>query len=359
VDSQTHLAPDHDDDLGNVDVRALFWRNNRLVLLDNSLDSVLSIDPVSHVRERLANNSFPAVKQRAVYGYDSVVVNGTPYFDDAEREQLLALEQNNTVRVAAGATITGSAAFRARDLVTGSSANLLYALDYAADNSGVYPIIRTINTGTGATSTLMTGVLPGNAQEVPQSLAVSGNNGYLVSNTGIYAVNMTSGTRTLLSAPGAWNLASVRQLAVDSTRNRLLLASSSLDHLIAVDLTTGAQTAFSPATASGTVLAAPWGVAVSPTGEIWVSDASRGLFRVDATSGARTLMSGPGQPDNENQPAGGSVGYKSLQFDGENLYAIDTQGEVVQVDTRSGHRATLFSGWRFPRNRAPSGGFTS
>lgn len=98
---------------------------------------------------------------------------------------------------------------------------------------------------------------------------------------------------------------------------------------------------------------------MSPSGEIWVSDGTAGVFRVDATSGARTLVSGAGTPDNETQPTGGSAGFTALRFDGDALYGIGEEGTIFQIDTRSGHRAVIFSGWSFPRNRAPSGGISS
>lgn len=348
-----------DGDLNNDDVRSMFWRNNRIVLLDNQYDNVLSVDPVTHARERLANNAFPAVKQRAVYASDSVMVNGVPYFSDPDRSQLTTFDANNAMRVVAGASVTGSALFYSYDLVPSGTAGTLFTLDSTSDNTSTYPVIRSVNTTTGAITTVMTGPLQSGTTEYPSALTVSGSTGYLASATGVYRVNMTTGSRTLLSAPGAWNFSYTRQVALDSARNRLLLANMDRGFLVAIDLTTGVQTAFSESTANGPALTSPWGVAVSPSGEIWVSDAAGGVFRVDATSGARTLVSGPGTPDNETQPTLGAAGYKSLQFDGDALYGVDTQGEIFQIDTRTGHRAAIITNWLFPRNRAPTGGIST
>jgi hypothetical protein len=358
VDTNAQIAQGSDQDLGSSDVRALFWRNNRLVLLDNGMDHVLSIDPVTHSRERLANNSFPGLKQRSIYGNDSVMLNGAPHIADGEKNQLVSTDGNGAQRVVAGASVTGSGVFATNDLVIGTAPGTLYAVDYGFSNTVGFPQIRAVNTATGAISSVLGGPLNTITSEYPAALTVTGANGYLVTTDGVYRVDMAAGTRTLLSAPGAWSLGSVRQLVVDSARNRLLLAAANRTFLIAVDLNTGVQTEFSPSTAAGPALVTPWGVVISPAGEIWVSDATVGVMRVDATSGARTLVSGPGAPDNETQPAGGSGGFKSLQFDGEALYGIDVQGEIFQIDTRTGHRAAILSGWNFPRNRAPQGGIS-
>lgn len=353
ADSHLQLPQDHDDDLGNVDVRAMFWKNGRAILLDNGLDNVLSINLATHERERLANNSFPAVRQRSVYGDDSTVVGGALYVLDAERKQLLTYDASNAVQVVAGAAVNGSSAVPFRGLAPATSGNVLYGWFVRSDNVNTYPVIQSVNLTTG----VVADVMADNARtDFPFAMTVNGSTGYLVTTAGVFSVNLTSGARTLLSAPGAYPLNGVRQVALDVTRNRLLLAAYNLPHLIAVDLTSGAQSMFSTDSSGGSPFAEPSGVVVSSGGQIWASDGVRGLFRIDATSGARTLVSGPATPDNQNQPAYGSGGYMKLRVEGDALFGVDLQGEVAQIDPLSGKRLQLFSGWAFASDRLPTGG---
>jgi DNA-binding beta-propeller fold protein YncE len=120
---------------------------------------------------------------------------------------------------------------------------------------------------------------------------------------GLYRADPATGLRSLVSGTGEGTgvgLTAPRGLAVDAA-GAVLLVDSDLGALVRIDPATGNRTVVSGAgVGSGTAFSLPFGVAVdSSTGAIYVTDAGTGsgdaaVFRIDALTGARTLVSGGG-----------------------------------------------------------------
>ncbi|HEV8614204.1 MAG TPA: post-COAP-1 domain-containing protein [Methylomirabilota bacterium] len=156
----------------------------------------------------------------------------------------------------------------------------------------------------------------------------------------LFRVDATTGARTLLSDFG---IPAQGPLGVDpfgvavEASGQILVAdihagTSSLGALFRVDATTGARTLLSDFgnPAQGLLGVDPYGVALEASGQIFVIDGNAGtsirgaLFRVDATTGARTLLSDFGDP------AQGPLGVEPVGV------ALEASGQILVIDPSGG-----------------------
>jgi hypothetical protein len=156
----------------------------------------------------------------------------------------------------------------------------------------------------------------------------------------LFRVDATTGARTLLSDFGnpAQGPLGVEPfgVAVESSGQILVTdihaGTGALGALFRVDATTGARTLLSDFgnPAQGPLGVDPYGVALETSGQIFVIDGNAGtsirgaLFRVDATTGARTILSDFGDP------AQGPLGVEPVGV------AFDASGEILVIDPSGG-----------------------
>jgi hypothetical protein len=193
-------------------------------------------------------------------------------------------------------------------------------LVYFSDNGGFY----NFDTGTGV-STLrapVSGTLRFFGMDTrPSDGAVFAVN-YDDVNSGLYRVNINTGTFSLIGMTGARRFVAV---AFNPSSGQLL----GLVHdgeLYALNQTTGA------ATAIGSTGAVNRGLTFSPSGQLYGFTQDGALFRVDPATGIATAVGGTGNPLSLNQLA------EDAAFDsaGE-LFATDFGGRFFRTDPLTGN----------------------
>ena len=156
----------------------------------------------------------------------------------------------------------------------------------------------------------------------------------------VFRVDATTGARTVLSDFGnpAQGPLGVEPFGIAlEASGEILVAdihagTGALGALFRVDPTTGARTLLSDFgnPAQGPLGVDPFGVTVEPSGQILVIDGNAGtgslgaLFRVDPTTGARTLLSDFGNP------AQGPLGLEPLAV------VVEPSGQILVIDASGG-----------------------
>ncbi len=165
--------------------------------------------------------------------------------------------------------------------------------------------------------------------------AVAGTFVY-TSNSGTFgsdSFTFTVSDGTLTSAPATVTL----QIKASLSAGRILVADDGARALLLVDPVTGATAPISV----GGQFQQPHGIAFDGTGSIYVMDASSGLLRIDAQSGAQTLVS-PHSNFSASSPVG-AVGIAVEQ--GGTVIVGDSLNGVVRVNPTTGSVASLASGF--------------
>ncbi len=176
----------------------------------------------------------------------------------------------------------------------------------------------------------------------------STNNRLLVADSfqnAIVAVDLTTGNGTVISdsvTGSGINFSFPRSLALDSGNNRVLVADSGLSAVIAVDLVTGNRTVVSDSsTGSGTNLSSLSSIALdSDNNRVLVSDLSLdAIVAVDLTTGNRTVIS--------DSSTGSGTNFDNLQdivLDSNNNRVLVTDSglnAVIAVDLTTGDRTVI------------------
>ena len=182
--------------------------------------------------------------------------------------------------------------------------------------------------------------------DFPEAVAVDmSNNRALVADTArdaIYAVDLATGARSVLSdsdTPNSDNpLAAPRGIVVDAANNRALVADAYADKVVAVDLDTGERSVL--ADLSGEPLLV-WSIALdSANNRALIGDPNPAIWAVDLTTGAYSVFSNDGTPDNVNNlraPWG-------IDIDTANNRAlVADRSSVMGVDLTTGARTYLWN----------------
>ena len=176
----------------------------------------------------------------------------------------------------------------------------------------------------------------------------------------ILAVDVATGDRTVLSddsdayAGGAEvgtgvPLVGTNAIGWDPVSNRILVADSDADRLVAVDVTTGNRTIVSDSSDDGPGFAVPRAVAVdTDDGTIYVYEQNlASMYAVDPDTGTRTVIS-----DNSDSSNGGAMvgtgfsltGGRTMVYEPDSglLFMTNTEfNAVVTVDPATGDRAVF------------------
>jgi len=219
-----------------------------------------------------------------------------------------------------------------------------------ADNAVV-----AVDLASGTRTILSDATSPGPAFGFSGAIAVdSDNDRALMTSIGdgpdegaVFAVDLTDGTRTILSGPGFPNdvnpLTFPIAIAVDSDNGRALVLDEVLQAVVAVDLVSGARTILSDATTPNDVnmFGRVFDIVVdSDNDRALVLDSGRpGVVAVDLATGARTIVSDQITPDAVN----GLGAANAIALDGANNRALvtDVYLGVVAVELTSGDRVIV------------------
>ena len=331
--------------LYQYDVRGMALVGNDLIGIDNSAQAATRMTPGTAVRTLVSSNAFPrSTPIRSAY--DTVFAGGKTYLS-APSGEIIEIAANGTERVVAGAGVTGSSAIQAYVMALDAAAQVIYAATYV---NGVGQVYR-VNVTNGAVTLVNDGAAApgGTTLGYVNDMVLDAAAGKLYvasTNDVIEVITLSTGARTRLSvANPSVPLQNVTQLALDTRGNRLLVSDNAAASLIAVDLTSGAHSAFSDAGSSGPAFTFTSGVTVDSDGAIWtVGDAIR-LLRIDRATGARTQVSatvGNGSDAGSGMLVSGF--WTGLAVDGGALLIHDTAGAVLQVDRSTGARVAVARG---------------
>ncbi len=220
-------------------------------------------------------------------------------------------------------------------LVLDRKARSLVRVDRVTGESGVVS-----DDGTGG----------GPAFVTPEDVAVEASGSGVVVDSGLTAVlrvDLTTGDRSVVSdavTGGGPTFVEPLSLAVE-TNGSIVVVDRSLAAVVRVDPGTGDRTVVSDAdTGSGPVLEMPQGVEIEASGSLLVGDRQEGsraasLYRVDATNGDRTLVSGATRGEG---PSTGIVVDVSVLSDGRIVVAdSSSRKQLLAVDPATGDRERL------------------
>lgn len=336
-----------DDDLRHGDLRSLMLAGDELISIDNQVDNAIAVHTGTLARRRLASNAFPELQGRSPNAAETLPSAGVLHVFDWERDgQLFRVNGNNQLQRVAGADVIGSRAVSTEHAVIDATANVAYVAEYDFDAglSATVATLTRVDLATGVVGIVSDGATaPGGPYTAfPRGIALDreAGNVYLLTRSGVYRIRISDGDRQLLAAPTGNEFDQSTQVSLDRRNGRLLVAGYQQDHLIAIDTGSGASSVFSGPTSSGPAFGEVVGVAVDANGAIWASDSTLGIFRVDAQTGARTLVSSPTGSDTTNLPLPYEA-WSRLYADGDALYAANWSSHLTQIDKATGGRAVM------------------
>ena len=338
------LPANSPDSLYSYDVRGLVMVGSDLIGVDSYYDSATRTNANTGARTLLASNGFP--RNLPVRSSNATVYTAGKTYLATQYEDLYEIASDGTERLVAGAAVTGSAAFRSYAMTVDAASQTAYGATYEDGDM----MIRRVNLATGAVTLIADGrvLVGGQPLDWVYDIAFDSAAGklYLLTPTNVQVVTISSGDRQILSAANpAVPLSGSGQLALDTRGNRILVAAENVPSLIGVDLTSGAHTAVSDASASGAPLTAPTGVAVDTDGAIWVIDDAARLVKIDRQTGARTQVSATsGSGPGVGSGALVSPYWYNVSVDGNALLIHDYTQSVLQVERTSGARLAIVRG---------------
>ena len=181
---------------------------------------------------------------------------------------------------------------------------------------------------------------------------------------GVYAIDTATGVRTLLSSntvPSAVNPLFVEPMdaVLDAANNRLLVIDRGSDALFAVDLASGARTLISQAGAqAGPDFSYPLSMVYSPVdNKAYVFDGSvavqggTALLGVDLATGNRSIAQSQADLPTNSPTDLQHADVRDMVLAGQDIIAIDTQYSAATRVTFSPNQRTRVSNNSFPRNR--------
>jgi sugar lactone lactonase YvrE len=237
----------------------------------------------------------------------------------------------------------------------------ILVLDFEAGTGGKAALFR-VDPTTGARTILSDFGLGANqGVDLGEGMALEASGQILVTdpsagtggNGALFRVDPTTGARTLLSDFGSGVNQGVgpHGVAVEATGQILVIdydaGTAGRGALFRVDPTTGVRTLLSDFGSGVNQGVDPCDVAVEASGQILVIDPSAGagaqgaLFRVDPTTGARTLLSNFGSGANRGEDPVGLVVEASGQILVADSSAGSIQGALFRVDPTTGARTVL------------------
>jgi hypothetical protein len=166
---------------------------------------------------------------------------------------------------------------------------------------------------------------------------------YLTGFSGITKVDLVSGDKSALSLETALEelrVSQIRSTGLDEFNNRLLIADSDLDVIIAVDLDSGERSKFvTNGVGDGPIMVAPRELVLDEENNVvYVADdggnASEAVFAIDLTTGNRKQVS--------HINKGSNVGVQDIVLDSDNqqLYVVFSD-EIIQIDIQSEAAVTI------------------
>jgi len=331
---------------------------NRVLVVAESLDAVIAVDLVTGVRtivsSGITSNGVNALSEPVFRDPNDLVL------DSANNRALVLDSRLDTVvavdLITGGRTIISDDAFglfsTPESLVLDSTNNRVLIIENFWFKGGKVVAVN-LSTGLGTIIYDSTTADAINALSNPKSLALdSANNRVLVVDSdldAVVAMDLSTGARIIVSGPtipDASNILSYpSDLVFDSSNNRVLVVDSGLDAVVAVDLTTGARTIVSDSTTPDAIhsLTDPYDLVLDSTNNrVLVVDGylADAVVAVDLTTGARTIISDAAMPNASNS----LLDPRALVLDSANnrvLLLDAVLNAVMAVDLVDGQRVTL------------------
>ncbi len=321
------------------DVRALAISGGEVVAFDTVYDHMLAIDLDTAERRIVTNNGFPR-------GDQPVSLNSLQKIDGQffghVYSAIGSIDYDNNVSILAG------------DLEGGANGLSIYDSAFAGDGSTAYTIgsvlvnnqwtyeVREVDLNSGVSSILSDNTVPNANNPLTGSrdikLDETNNELIVLESQRIVRVNVTTGERTVVADDASMPYIHPREVSIDASNNRLLVVDGGYNHPIAVDMTSGARTAFAN-TLIGTEAHVD-GVSMLTAGDdgaIWLKDLSNRLISADPQTGERTVFIDIGALDD-----GYPKNWYSLTTSDGLLYVKDYSG-ILEVDPQSGDFLTVFA----------------
>ncbi len=321
--------------------------NNRALVTDGNSAAVIAVDLTSGFRTVISGDGGGSgVEFRHPRGIELNASGSTAYVCDSGLDAVFSINLATGARVLLSESFagTGPQALSLRDLLWDStSGDSVLALDTR--------VLFRVDAMTGErtkVSTWSSGVPnigSGPTFNTPVAMAMdAANNRVIVIDRGseeIYAISLANGDRSVISPDTNGDIGFVSQAVVNPTTNTLLYLDRDNDSLMAVSLANGVRTVVSGgATGTGPALTNQYGVVLdSANNRVIVVDDSR-ILGIDLTSGARTEISGDGEP---GPPLLGSTRMAKI---GATVYVRNYQNKYLAVDLATGNR-TEVSGSKF------------
>jgi hypothetical protein len=298
----------------------------------------------------------------------AVSISGNVIVSDSDNDTIRTITPAGAVT-----TLAGAAPMIGDTNGAGSAARFYDPTDAVVDHNGTLyvadysnSLIRKI-TAAGVVSTLSDGTNDptGIGFSGPEGLALDGSGNVYVADTlnnTIRVVSSTGMVSTLAgtagrvgSADGTGAAASFHfpsGVAVDASGN--LFVTDSLNSTIrkispAGVVTTLAGTAGQPGISDGTGSAAqfgfPWGIAIDPSGNLYVSDRSANTIRMISPAGVVTTLAGMGGVIGSSDGTGSAARFalpQGIALDGSNnVYVADTVNQTIRKVNPGGVVSTL------------------
>ncbi len=321
--------------------------NNRILVLDDTLDALIAVDPMTGQGRVVSDaNTGTGIQMTNASVFVLDVANGRAIVGDGTDRGELAgillsidLETGDRTLVSGRGVGIGPRFFSLDSVVYDMPNDRVLALAHSlfevSLSTGDRSIISNDSTGNGP------------AFMAPSALSYDEvNNRVFVADTDrIIEVDLSTGDRTIISGDGigAGDSFSFPQgMAYDGTNNRVYIVDRVAKALLAVDLATGDRSIVSDA---NTGLGDPYDfiTAISldlANNRAIILDKSRGLFAADLTTGDRSTL--------KSNSVGSGIYFDlplSVTFDGVNqrAYVSDFSGDIFAVDLDSGNRRVVFS----------------
>ncbi|MCA8837517.1 MAG: hypothetical protein K8963_06670, partial [Proteobacteria bacterium] len=360
---------------------ALDAANNRLLVSDDGNNNIIAVSLASGTLGNRtvfsgAGQTGPAVSAPFGMAIDAAGARAFVVDTTADGVIALALSDGNRTLISSSASPemgSGQSLSSPRDVVWDSANSRLLVIGTVSDELVAVDITTGNRTVIGAPM--------GNSVDfaTARGLALDSTNNLVyvaefASFEGIASVDVevggsNTGTRTIVSnadtgdgLDGAPDFAGARGVVIDSANNRLLVVDSTIDAIVAVNLTNGNRSLVvppppsPPMLGSGGRLSAPVGVALNDdTNTLYIADDGiNAVVSVDLASGNRAVVS--------NDATGTGTALVSPRGLGWNAQATmlfipdNTLDGVIAVDPATGNRTTVADNDGTAINSAPAFG---
>ena len=272
--------------------RSLAVSGDDLMVFDNTMDHLLAFDLDTAERRVVTNNGFP--RGESLPAMNSLSVVGDDFYGHAYTG-FGRVDADNEFELLAGSFDNPNSTTFVYQMAVNPAGTTAYTYEWALVNNVWEPQIKRYDLATGNATVLSSNTVPDSDNGFnyisDMLFDADGNRLIVMAGEQVLAVDAASGARTVVFDDPNMPLVHAWDIAHDVVGDRLLIADTANDYLVAVDLATGAGSQFSTLPVSGeTDLSVPVWVSCDENGNLWVLDSDERLLRVDGQTGSRSVL---------------------------------------------------------------------